>query len=143
MGDRAPVIFDTDDDNAPLENWKRRTQKATARPWQEAGWVNIYQWFSDAHVWPRGLPLNHARRADVVPDLGPPIEVLAPIQQGLADGSPDVDAVWRLLMDQDIRFCHADSVYLAEGAWCPFNSQSTWWFPSAYPLMYLPSFVSF
>src|SRR6202008_3580364 len=34
-------------------------------------------------------------------------------------------------------------IRLAPGAWCPFNSQSTWWFAAAYPLMYLPSFVSF
>jgi hypothetical protein len=46
-------------------------------------------------------------------------------------------------MDQDIRFRCEESVHLAEGAWCPFNSQDTWWFPAAYPLMYLPSLVSF
>jgi hypothetical protein len=28
----------------------------------------------------------------------------APIQQGLADGSPDVDAVWRLLFDREVAF---------------------------------------
>ena len=27
--------------------------------------------------------------------------------------------------------------------WCPFNSQTTWWFPAACPLMYLPSFCTF
>lgn len=32
---------------------------------------------------------------------------------------------------------------LAEGSWCPFNSQNTAWFPDAYPLMYLPPFCSF
>jgi STELLO glycosyltransferases len=143
MAERAPVIFDTDDDNAPLESWGRRTSETRARRCPQAGWVNVYQWFSNAHVWPRGFPLDRARHQPVVPDLGVSMDVLAPIQQGLADGSPDVDAVWRLLMDQDIRFHAGDSVYLPEGAWCPFNSQSTWWFPVAYPLMYLPSFVSF
>jgi hypothetical protein len=34
-------------------------------------------------------------------------------------------------------------VALRRGVWCPFNSQSTWWFPEAYPLMYLPSYCSF
>jgi len=42
-----------------------------------------------------------------------------------------------------VEFKVADSVCLPAGAWCPFNSQSTWWFPIAYPLLYLPSFVSF
>lgn len=143
MAERAPVIFDTDDDNAPLDSWKRRAPEAKARRCPQAGWVNVYQWFTDAHIWPRGLPLDRARHQRTVPELGASVEVIAPIQQGLADGSPDVDAIWRLLMDQDIRFRGGDSVYLPEGAWCPFNSQSTWWFPAAYPLMYLPSFVSF
>src|SRR5262249_28696429 len=35
------------------------------------------------------------------------------------------------------------SVWLPPGTWCPFNSQSTWWWPEAYPLLYLPSFCSF
>jgi len=143
MADRAPVIFDTDDDNAPLESWRPRTPDTTARTCFETGWVNVYQWFSEAHVWPRGLPLECARQREAVPALGALIDVFAPIQQGLADGSPDVDAVWRLVMDRHIRFRTGDSVYLPEGAWCPFNSQSTWWFPAVYPLMYLPSFVSF
>jgi hypothetical protein len=143
MAQQAPAIFDTDDDNAPLDSWKPRAVTSTARMCPLKGWVNVYRWFSDAHVWPRGLPLDHARHQALVPELGARLDVLAPIQQGLADGSPDVDAVWRLLMDQDIRFRAGDSVYLPEGAWCPFNSQSTWWFPAAYPLMYLPSFVSF
>jgi hypothetical protein len=143
MADGASVIFDTDDDNAPLKTWKRRAADTKARRCRQLGWVNVYQWFSDAHVWPRGLPLEYARARQSAPELGEPIDVFAPIQQGLSNGSPDVDAVWRLLLDQDIRFRAGDSVYLPEGAWCPFNSQSTWWFPAVYSLMYLPSFVSF
>jgi len=69
--------------------------------------------------------------------------VYSPIQQGLADLSPDVDAVWRLVLDREIRFKAASSIALKPGVWCPFNSQSTWWWPDAYPLMYLPSFCTF
>ncbi len=143
MSAGAKSIFDTDDDNAPLPAWRARSLTTNARQCLQSGWINAYRWFSDAHVWPRGLPLDHARHLATAPPLGAISALEAPIQQGLADGSPDVDAVWRLLMDQDIRFRDGDSVFLPEGAWCPFNSQSTWWFPAAYPLMYLPSFVSF
>jgi hypothetical protein len=143
MAQGASVIFDTDDDNAPLESWTPRSLRISARPCLKTGWINVYRWFSDAHVWPRGLPLEHARHDDTAPQLGTALNIVAPIQQGLADGSPDVDAVWRLVMDRDIRFRNADSVLLPEGAWCPFNSQSSWWFSVVYPLMYLPSFVSF
>jgi hypothetical protein len=61
----------------------------------------------------------------------------------LADHSPDVDAVWRLVLDRPFCFDKGESLYLAPGTWCPFNSQSTWWWPEAYPLLYLPSFCTF
>ena len=32
---------------------------------------------------------------------------------------------------------------LAPGQWCPFNTQTTWWWPAAYPLLYVPSYCSF
>jgi hypothetical protein len=74
---------------------------------------------------------------------GQPEPADAPIQQSLADGSPDVDAIWRLLFDKDIKFNANGSILIPQFCWCPFNSQTTWWWPSAYPLLYLPSFCSF
>jgi len=140
---QTPFIFDTDDDNAPLASWKPRSFNTSARICKERGWINAYRWFSDDYIWPRGYPLEHTRHGTEMKITGALTEVTAPIQQGLSNGSPDVDAVWRLLQDQEITFSFAESVYLHAGAWCPFNSQCTWWFPEAYPLMYLPSFVSF
>jgi hypothetical protein len=67
----------------------------------------------------------------------------SPIQQGMVDRHPDVDAIWRLVIGEDLYFRKADSVALMPGVWCPFNSQTTWWFPAAYPLLYLPSFCTF
>ena len=66
-----------------------------------------------------------------------------PIQQGLVDGDPDVDAVYRLVLDLPFRFERGASVALGTGAWCPFNSQNTSWWPDAYALMYLPAYCSF
>jgi hypothetical protein len=143
MSRGAEVIFDTDDDNAPLHSWRGRKMDVTARSCSQTGWVNAYQWFTEEHIWPRGLPLESIRSNAPASLPGQAVTVRAPIQQGLANGSPDVDAVWRLTMDKDIAFQDNGSVLLGKGAWCPFNSQSTWWFPEAYPLMYLPSFVSF
>lgn len=142
MAAGAQCIYDTDDDNAPLTNWRPRAFESDARTCEAQGWVNAYAWFTDLHVWPRGLPLAHAARATPA-EVQPPRRVPAPIQQGLANGSPDVDAVWRLVLDRHVEFDDAPSVRLAPGCWCPFNSQSTWWFREAFALMYLPSFVSF
>lgn len=66
-----------------------------------------------------------------------------PLQQGMANDNPDVDAVYRMTSVLPITFEMPDNVALAANAWCPFNSQNTTWFKEAFPLMYLPSFCSF
>ncbi|HON91250.1 MAG TPA: STELLO glycosyltransferase family protein [Sedimentisphaerales bacterium] len=138
-------IYETDDDNAPLESWTIRELTATVRQVRVDGWLNVYKYFTNEFIWPRGLPLDQVRNGVHTPadSHGALQGVEAPIQQGLADNSPDVDAVWRLLHDKPITFDRRPSVCLRPGTWCPFNSQSTWWWPQAYPLMYLPSFCSF
>lgn len=141
----ADCLYETDDDNAPLPAWAPREIEVEAQPVGAPGWVNVYRCFTDGRIWPRGLPLD-----EVVPSMvgGPQPEgaiakVRAPIQQGLANGAPDVDAVWRLVLDAPFHFDTGPSVLLRPGSWCPFNSQSTWWWPEAYPLLYLPSHCSF
>ena len=151
----ASCVYETDDDNAPLDSWAPRAETVAAVGVRECGWVNVYRLFSDLPrgrqagmpafpgIWPRGFPLDalaNSKRPSLAEET---IEVQAPIQQGLVNNSPDVDAIWRLVMDRPFDFQAGPSVLLPRGAWCPFNSQSTWWFPVAYPLMYLPSFCSF
>ncbi len=67
-----------------------------------------------------------------------------PIQQYLTDGQPDVDAIWRLVFKGAVRFQSLKtSVILNAQSWCPFNSQSTLFFPDAFPLLYLPATAGF
>jgi hypothetical protein len=143
--EQASLIYETDDDNAPNVHWQIRDGQVQARVYKAAGWVNAYSFYTDEFIWPRGMPLDQIRRPTALPNLYelPSAIIDAPIQQGLADHAPDVDALWRLLMDRPFHFERGDSVLLQPGAWCPFNSQSTWWWPEAYPLMYLPSYCSF
>jgi hypothetical protein len=140
----ADRIIETDDDNHPLDGfWHDRERRPTVATVDVPGWINAYRLFTDAAVWPRGLPL------DTVRDAPPRFEQLAmavcdcPIQQELADDNPDVDAVYRLLMTLPITFAAGRAVALASGAWCPFNSQSTVWWRDAFPLLYLPAGCSF
>ncbi len=140
----AETIIETDDDtDAYAAFWWTREPIETTAVVRSPGWVNVYAYFSDARIWPRGLPLDAARHAP------PPRESLTtetawcPIQQGLVDGDPDVDAVYRLVLDLPFQFTPGASVALGPGAWCPFNSQNTSWWPEAYPLMYLPAYCSF
>jgi len=139
---KAACIYETDDDNAPLPNWRWRERQTRARSIRGAGWVNVFRLFSHENIWPRGFPLELSQQPP--PQFSSEPELVdSPMQQGLANGSPDVDAVWRLVLDKEITFRNDASVYLPRGAWCPFNTQSTWWWPPAYPLMYLPSHCSF
>lgn len=141
----AQCIYETDDDNAPQANWAARKEIIEAVPVKESSWVNVYRLFSSQLIWPRGFPLDALaasfKQAPAMADE--PVTVSAPVQQGLANNSPDVDAIWRLVMDAPFDFQDGASAYLPRGAWCPFNSQSTWWFPAAYKLLYLPSYCSF
>lgn len=144
----ADCIYETDDDNAPLPSWGPRSEnmsnvrKLSAK--DSSRWVNVYHCFSnDGKIWPRGLPLTELNSSSAFDLRVSTSDLQAPIQQGLANGSPDVDAVWRLTQDRPVEFDPNDSVWLGSGQWSPFNTQSTWWFPAAYPLLYVPSFCSF
>lgn len=140
----AEAIVETDDDNFPKkEFWDERKLQGKAHLLVDEGWVNIYKYFVNENIWPRGFPLEHILHK--VPALGDGrMEgVLCPIQQGLSDENPDVDAIYRLIMPLPVRFRASNSVALGLNSWCPFNSQNTTWFRMAFPLMYLPSYCSF
>jgi hypothetical protein len=140
----ADFLYETDDDNAPLDSWQLRSESVGAA--RSVGgtserWVNAYRYFSNEVIWPRGFPLSEIRSK--LPETKMAAGKRSPIQQGLANGSPDVDAIWRLVFDRNFAFNQGAPVILEGGNWCPFNTQSTWWWPIAYPLLYLPSYCSF
>lgn len=137
---KASFIYDTDDDNMPRPCFHGRLKSCYADKSDMQGWFNVYKWFTQENIWPRGFSLKHIT---VSPPIGVRDSVSSSIQQGAVDIDPDVDAIWRLALKKEIRFREPISIYLNSGAWCPFNSQSTWWFPKAYPLMYLPVHATF
>ena len=124
----AACIYETDDDNIPMKNWNVRIEENRARSVASRGWKNIYSAFSRELIWPRGFPLEFVRDRNVsISSENIDIqEFTAPIQQGLADGSPDVDAIWRMVLDADFRFKKEKSVHLGRETWSPFNSQTAW-----------------
>ena len=124
----ATCIYETDDDNAPNGGWAPREEVISdCRILEKSDprWVNVYGYFSDENIWPRGLPLDEIRQKLPLTHSADRSR-RAPVQQGLVDGSPDVDAIWRLVMDREFRFDQVKSVHLEPGNWCPFNTQSTW-----------------
>jgi hypothetical protein len=141
--ERARLILETDDDNYPLETfWDARTRRRRAHVAADAGWLNVFRCFTDANVWPRGLPLDAVHRVADIARLAE-AEIDAPIQQGLANDNPDVDAIYRLVLPLPLTFEPNRRVALGPRVWCPFNSQNTTWWPDAFPLLYLPAYCSF
>lgn len=136
-------LIETDDDNIPLPAfWDEPQQFVQSKLCQDLSWVNVYRYFTEVNIWPRGLPLNaiHSPPTEIV---GPGERLNCPIQQGLADGNPDVDAIYRLVCDLPQFFQQGRRIALGKGSWCPFNSQNTIWFPDAFLLLYLPAYCSF
>jgi hypothetical protein len=142
---KAAFIVETDDDNFPREEfWNSRSPQIEGDLTTTKGWTNAYSWFTEDFIYPRGFPLRDARAETANRrDRSPGGSHLCPIQQGLADENPDVDAVYRMLYPLPFNFKEAAPLLLGTGQWCPFNSQNTTFFPAAYPLLYLPAHCSF
>ncbi|QNE32452.1 DUF288 domain-containing protein [Sphingomonas sp. NBWT7] len=140
--DGAELILETDDDNHPSPEFYRPLPvEAEIAAVDEGGWVNVYRYFDDRLIWPRGLPLDAIH--DALPERSAPRGVRIPIQQGLADANPDVDAIYRLVLPLPFDFARRERVALGKGSWCPFNSQNTAFYREAFPLLYLPAYCSF
>jgi hypothetical protein len=65
------------------------------------------------------------------------------VWQGLADGDPDVDAIYRLVVGAPCVFGQRDPVVLGPGTLSPWNSQNTAIRRELFPLLYLPVTVTF
>ena len=138
------VVIDTDDDNLPKPNWGfPEYQGNFEHVGVGEGFVNVYQWFTDAKIWPRGLPLDLINTAFETAGKQTFRDCSVGIWQGLADEDPDVDAIYRLTSDQVCTFNDRNPVVLSKGTVCPFNSQNTATRRTLFPLLYLPAHVTF
>lgn len=140
MKSKAESILDIDDDTYPMANWIIRDETVEVEGSMHNGWFNVYKALSQENIWPRGFSLTHLGWGAKTNNIG---KRRSSIQQGLVDGDPDVDAIWRLVLKKEHFFKKEKSIYLNPFSWCPFNSQCTLWFPRAYALLYLPVTVSF
>ena len=137
----AEIIYDTDDDNLPYDDWHTQEFVCSNQYHSENKFVNIYRYFTDQTVWPRGYPLDEiSRKEHAVVTESNPLDV--GIWQGLVDLEPDVDAIFRLTINKEIKFKKKPSVVLEKGHYCPVNSQNTLWNKKIFPYLYLPTTVS-
>jgi hypothetical protein len=129
----ATIIYETDDDNAltvsaiPLVGSGRGVERVlefTARGLT----INHHAHFGQPSTWPRGYPLEaigepHVSRVKLA-------SVVPAVQQGLANGDPDMDAIFRLTrkpVDKriDFEFKQVRPVALPFGSFAPYNAQNT------------------
>jgi hypothetical protein len=141
MKQGAEVIIDTDDDNIPKANWSfpdfDGDFKTTA---QDAGFVNIYSYYTTMKIWPRGIPLDRIHTTVEAKETAP---ARVGVWQGLADGDPDVDAIYRLVSNELCNFDAKGPIVLGRGTLSPTNTQNTATRRELFPLLYLPAYVTF
>ena len=147
----AKIIYETDDDNSPTSGKITFYQKESGDFFvykTDSPMVNPYEHFGQSTIWPRGYPLDHI--ADPPSHKFVKCEgVDSSIQQGVVNGDPDVDAIFRLTrkdqgVDLNVEFdAEAPPVVLPPNTLAPFNSQNTLFLHKALWALLLPSTVSF
>lgn len=140
----AEYIVDTDDDNIPKENWifplfENKYDSIN----ENIGFVNIYQLYTKDNIWPRGLPLKYINCHFELDKYITKKNCKIGIWQGLADEDPDVDAIYRLTNGKPCYFEEREPIVLGKGSISPFNTQNTMIRRELFPLMYLPTYVTF
>jgi hypothetical protein len=141
MASQAVAIADTDDDNVPYRHWGFPPAAGTFEVATSAPFYNVYSRYTSSRIWPRGYPLRFVR--DCTAPKFARAEARVGIWQALADDEPDVDAIYRLTVGERVFFEDDEPIVLDEGTICPFNSQNTLFFAEAFPLLYLPTTVTF
>ena len=152
----AKSILDTDDDNFPHPRlWNEILEGTDGIAYQSLNetspvYRNVYSYFSQSEIpfWPRGFPLTELLSPTSALELdslkAQSNEDRVAVWQGMVDRDPDIDAIHRLLYAECPSFENKPKLILGRNNLCPFNSQNTLWkLPIAFPLLYLPSTVSF
>ena len=140
----AEVIYDTDDDNIPLNQTLRYFPAAHANAviGSNKPYCNIYHYFGCPTVWPRGFPLEEILCQQNSKFKFKQTNPL--IQQALVNGNPDVDAIFRLTRKLNIEFStQPDIISLSQKTMCPFNTQSTFFHKEAFWGLLIPASTKF
>ncbi len=146
----AKYIYETDDDNHPSDGkfHFHLTYKDSYNVYAtNRSVVNAYEFLGQSTIWPRGYPLDavadppeyHVMKCEKPKPL---------VQQGVVDGDPDIDAIYRLTRKDkgvrlDVQFDRAqDVVVLPKGTMCPYNAQNTLYVYDAFWTLLLPGTVN-
>lgn len=141
MKEGAEIIYDTDDDNIPLSDWFEPKFTGKHKTLSGPEFINIYSYFTNKKVWPRGFPLKELLKIKKVDTKCKNNSIK--IWQFLANNDPDVDAIYRLTDNTPIIFKNKPPLVLDKNTISPLNSQNTFFKKESFPLLFLPAFVTF
>ena len=113
----------------------------------DTGLFNPYAHFGQETIWPRGYPVERISETNKYTYRLCKTKRPA-VQQGLVNGDPDVDAIFRLTRKNDrarinVTFdSAAPPISLAPRTFCPYNSQNTLFHYEAFWSLVLPMTVT-
>lgn len=139
----AKIIYETDDDNYLLEQQVHVLPEYSNLVDLVGGQlvVNPYAFFGQPTVWPRGYPLKSIWLCQ--PESEQTKDLFIPIQQGLVNQDPDVDAIFRLTRPEIVNFeDKPKSLVLKKATFAPFNSQNTLFYYDAFWALLMPCSIS-
>ena len=139
----ARVIYETDDDNIIMGDsiTYLPVHAPTMHCCTKSHAINPYEYFGQSSVWPRGYPLSHITKK--IPVEYEEQTSCVPIQQGVVNSDPDVDAIFRLTHGAETTFEEKPALSLPRNTLCPFNSQNTLFHQEAFWGLLLPITTSF
>jgi STELLO glycosyltransferases len=140
----AKIIYETDDDNYLIDNEIfYLPAHATSEVNEVSGSIvaNPYAYFGQPTVWPRGYPLKQICFKQG--EIHSAKNLFLPIQQGLVNVDPDVDAIFRLTRNEEVYFKNNIPLAFKKGSFSPFNSQNTLYHYQAFWGLIIPISVSF
>jgi hypothetical protein len=141
------VIYETDDDNIPYDNFDNILQYNNIQMITEQNnvWINIFKYFTNnAYIWPRGFPLSLLKNNPNY--LIQSTDKIPSIINGLVENDPDVDALFRIICNHQssIQWDRNKCVLINNTNVCVFNTQNTFWLnPELFISLLIPCSVSF
>jgi hypothetical protein len=166
----AKYIYETDDDNSPLdglfgfryENFKGLELDLDNKCNNDTLFVNPYSYFGQPSVWPRGYPLEKITDTSSYRPINSESKncisklykiynnkQVPLIQQGLVNGDPDVDAIYRLTRKNEnllnIKFDVNSPPFVLSNKhqYAPLNSQNTFYHYDSFFTLIFPLNVTF
>ncbi|XP_048258260.1 probable glycosyltransferase STELLO1 isoform X1 [Haliotis rufescens] len=146
----ARIVYETDDDNRPQDLLNNFVQERTmwGLIYKGGPFFNPYRHFGQPTLWPRGYPLSSVGE-NVSTEYVLNHWKTPSIQQGVVNGDPDMDAIFRLTRKQthsqlNVTFDdRAPPAIVPAGVFSPFNSQNTLFLYDALWALLIPTTTTF